>query len=178
MDFSNLVGDTAALGLTVRPVAESDLKAILAIERRPGFEAFVGRSDEAEHRAMLAAPGFAYRLGLGEDGAAAAFAILAGLGDPHGNVCVKRIAADRPGRGTGTALLARVLDEAFGPLGAWRVHLDCFAGNARAQKAYQKLGFSRDGVLREAYLGPDGRRRDLVMMAITRPEWRARRRRG
>jgi len=39
---------------------------------------------------------------------------------------------------------------------------------------YAKLGFTRDGVLREAYLGPDGRRRDLVLMALTKPEWLSR----
>ena len=39
---------------------------------------------------------------------------------------------------------------------------------------YEKLGFRRDGVLREAYLGTDGRRRDLTLMALLRPEWEAR----
>jgi hypothetical protein len=29
-------------------------------------------------------------------------------------------------------------------------------------------------VLRGAYLGPDGRRRDLTLMALLRPEWEAR----
>ena len=39
---------------------------------------------------------------------------------------------------------------------------------------YGKLGFTRDGVLREAYLAPDGRRCDLVLMALTKPEWLSR----
>ena len=42
----------------------------MAIERTPEFEAFVGRSEEGEHRAMLSAPGFGYRLGLSQDGRA------------------------------------------------------------------------------------------------------------
>ena len=37
---------------------------------------------------------------------------------------------------------------------AHRFWLDCFADNARAQSVYEKLGFTRDGVLREAYLAP------------------------
>ena len=123
---------------------------------------------------MLAAPGFAYRLGLAPDGQALAFAILSGLGDPHGDLYLKRIAVVRPGEGIGTAFLARVLDEAFETLGAWRFHLDCFAGNLRAQRAYAKLGFSRDGVLRQAYRLPDGTRTDLVLMALLNPEWAAR----
>ncbi|SRR5271165_4331955 len=179
MGFSNLVEGTAApgaaAGLIVRAAGAADLAAIMSLERTPGFEAFVGRSEEAEHHAMLAAPGFAYRIGVAPDGTALAFAILSGLGDPHGNVYLKRIAAVRPGERIGTALLARVLDEAFESFGAWRFHLDCFAGNERAQKAYAKLGFSRDGILRQAYRLPDGTRTDLVLMALLKPEWEARR---
>jgi RimJ/RimL family protein N-acetyltransferase len=174
MDFSGPDDDGAARGmpLAVRPAGAHDLADIMAMERTPGFETCVGRSEEAEHRAMLAAPGFAYRLGVEAGGASVAFAILSGLGDPHGNIYLKRIAASRPGQGLGTALLGRLLDEAFGPLGAWRVFLDCFAGNVRARRSYEKLGFTRDGVLRQAYLMPDGTRSDLVLMSILRPEWK------
>ena len=178
MAFSNPAEETAGprppARLTVRSAGPADLAAIMAIERTPGFEAFVGRSDEAEHRAMLSAPGFAYRLGLGDDGRALAFALVSGIGDPHGNLYLKRIAAVRPGAGVGTALLARVLDESFETHGAWRFHLDCFADNVRAQRAYARLGFSRDGVLRQAYRKPDGARTDLVLMALLKPEWAAR----
>ena len=157
--------------LVVRPAGPEDLASVMRIERTPGFEAFVGRSEAAEHRAMLAAPGFAYRVAVGADGAPVAFAILSGVADPHGNLYLKRIAVDPPGAGVGTAFLARVIDEAFGPLGAFRFCLDCFASNARAQRAYEKLGFTRDGVLRQAYRLPDGSRSDLVLMALLRPEW-------
>ena len=70
--------------------------------------------------------------------------------------------------------LSLVLDEAFGPLGAERFHLDCFADNARAQRSYGKLGFTRDGVMRQAYRLANGTRVDLVMMAILKSEWEAR----
>jgi diamine N-acetyltransferase len=182
MGFSNLVDNSARTAapsaVTVRPAGPDDVAAIMGIERRPGFEALVGRSAEADHRAMLARAGFAYRLGIGAGGQAVAFAILSGLGDPHGNLYLKRVAAVRPGEGIGTAFLARVIDEAFETLGAWRFHLDCFAGNARAQSAYAKLGFTRDGVLRQAYRLPDGTRTDLVLMALLKPEWAARKARA
>ncbi len=176
MGFSNGVGETRRPApLAIRPAGAADIDAIMGVERTRGFEAFVGRSEEAEHRAMLAAPGFAYRIGLGEGGEALAFAILSGLGDRHGNLYLKRIAAVLPGEGIGTAFLALVLGEAFGALGAWRFHLDCFADNSRAQRAYAKLGFTRDGLLRQAYRRPDGTRTDLVLMALLKPEWEARR---
>jgi ribosomal protein S18 acetylase RimI-like enzyme len=148
----------------------------MAIERSPDYHLYVARSDEEEHRAMLSSPSHAYRLGVGESGAVEAFAILRGIGDPHLNLYLKRIAVARPGKGVGTAFLSLVLAEAFGPLGAERFHLDCFADNVRAQRSYAKVGFTRDGVLRQAYRLADGTRADLIVMAILKSEWEAKRR--
>jgi ribosomal protein S18 acetylase RimI-like enzyme len=145
--------------LTLRPAEFADIDAVMAIERSPDFDLCVGRSEEEEHRAMLSSPSHAYRLGVGESGSVEAFAILRGLGDPHANLYLKRVAVARPGQGLGTAFLALVLDEAFGPMGAERFHLDCFADNIRAQRAYRKLGFSVDGVLPRPIVWPTERER-------------------
>ena len=159
---------------TLRPATLADIGAVMAIERSPDYERYVARSEEEEHRAMLDSASHAYRLGVGVSGAVEAFAVMRGLGDPHLNLYLKRIAVARPGQGVGTAFLSLVLDEAFGLMGAERFHLDCFADNVRAQRAYTKLGFTRDGVLRKAYRQADGTRTDLVMMAILKSEWEAR----
>ncbi len=113
----------AALALELRPASLADIAAIMRLERMPGYELCVGRSEEAEHRAMLASATYAYRVGVGPDGGTQAFAILSGLNDWHGNLYLKRIAAARAGKGLGTAFLALVLDEAFGTLGAHRFFL-------------------------------------------------------
>jgi ribosomal protein S18 acetylase RimI-like enzyme len=162
------------MSLTLRPAALADIAAVMAIERSPDYELYVARSDEDGHRAMLSSASHACRVGIGQSGAVEAFAVLRGLGDPHLNLYLQRIAVARPGQGLGTAFLGLVLDEAFGALGAERFHLDCFADNLRAQRSYQKLGFSRDGVMRGAYRLADGTRKDLVMMAILKGEWAAR----
>ncbi len=148
----------------------------MRLERGRGFEAFVGRSGLAEHEEMLASPRYAYFLCVDRAGTPVAFAILRDLDDTHGNLYLKRIAVEPPGQGLGTRFLALLIDWAFANTAAHRFYLDCFADNARAQRSYEKLGFTRDGVLREAYLAPDGQRRDLTLMALTRPEWLARRR--
>jgi ribosomal protein S18 acetylase RimI-like enzyme len=160
--------------LTLRPATLADISAVMAIERSPDYERYVARSEEEEHRAMLYSATHAYRVGVGASGAVEAFAVVRGLGDPHLNLYLKRIAVARPGQGVGAAFLSLVLDEAFGPMGAERFHLDCFADNIRAQRAYVKLGFTRDGVLRKAYRQADGTRTDLVMMAILKGEWEER----
>jgi RimJ/RimL family protein N-acetyltransferase len=156
------------LTLVLRAATPADLDAIMAIERAPSYEARVGRSTRAEHEAMLAGPRHAYF--VGEREGVEAFAILRDLDDVNGNVYLKRIAA-RPGRGAGLALLRLLIVWIFAKTPAHRFHLDCFDDNLRAQAMYSALGFTRDGLLREAYLDPDGRRRDLVLMALTRPQW-------
>ena len=106
----------------------------MAIERSPDFEFRVGRSDEAEHRAMLDRP----RTPTGSaspTGCDRAFAILRGLGDAHGNLYLKRVAVARPGR-AGHAVPQPRPRGGVRAEGAERLYLDCFADNAPAQAAY------------------------------------------
>ena len=160
--------------ITIRAAAAADLDAIMAIERTAGFERCVGRSAAAEHQAMMASPDYAYLVGETGEGSVAAFAILRDLNDADGNLYLKRIAVSRPGEGVGGAFLAQVVAWGFAHTAARRFWLDCFVHNARAQRLYEKLGFTREGVARQAYRAADGSRVDLAIMAITRPEWTAR----
>jgi RimJ/RimL family protein N-acetyltransferase len=159
--------------LTLRRAFADDLGAIMAIERMPGFERWVGRSSESEHREMMAGASYAY-LVAESSGAIVAFAILRDLHDPHGNLYLKRIAVAQTDAGLGSAFLALIAAWAFGHERVHRFWLDCFAHNLRAQRVYEKLGFAREGLLREAYLGADGVRRDLTLMSLTRPRWAVR----
>ncbi len=49
--------------------------------------------------------------------------------------------------------------------------LDVFDDNARARRIYRAVGFREDGLLREAYVRPDGARVTQVLMSILRAEW-------
>jgi diamine N-acetyltransferase len=158
-----------SLDIALRPARFDDLDAILAIERGEGFEILVGRSTRREHEDMLAGPRHAYF--VGERKGVEAFAILRDLDHPHGNLYLKRIAVARPGQGDGARFLSLLIDWAFANTKAHLFRLDCVDDNFRAQAMYAKLGFRRDGVLRQAYLAPDGRRRDLALMSLLRPEW-------
>lgn len=155
--------------LTLRHALPADLEAIMSLERRPGYEALVGRSTRPLHEAMFASPRYVYL--IGEREAPIAFAILRDLDDVNGNVYLQRIAVARPGHGEGARFLTLAIDWAFANSAAHRFHLDCFDDNFRAQAMYARLGFTRDGLLREAWLDPEGRRRTLVLMALTRTEW-------
>jgi RimJ/RimL family protein N-acetyltransferase len=157
--------------VTLRRAVRADIEAIMAIERRPGFESLISRSSFAEHEAMLASREYAYFVGLDSQHAVVAFAILRDLEDAYGNLYLKRVAVLEPNGGVGFAFLQALVNWVFHETAAHRFWLSTFDSNARAQRVYEKLGFTRDGVLREAYRGPDGRRRDLTLMALLRPEW-------
>ena len=151
--------------------APEDIPAIMAIERLPGYDALVGRWEADKHRAEMASPGIAY-LALREGGRLAGFAILLGLDDPNKRAHLKRIAVAEPGRGDGARLLRGVIDHVFAETDTNRLDLDVFAGNERAKRAYERAGFTAEGVMREHHATKDGFR-DVWLMSILRREWLA-----
>lgn len=69
------------------------------------------------------------------------------------------------GRGLGTEATSLVLDYAFDTVGLHRVELEVYSFNPRAQRAYEKAGFVREGVRRQA-LRWEGAWHDVVVMAV------------
>lgn len=149
-----------------------DIGTIMAIERLPGYEALVGRSTEEEHRRRMASDDTAHWLAAGEGaGDVGGFAIVTGVGDPHNGPYLRRIAVVHPGQGFGGALIRRLSRWAFEELKAPRFFLHVLAHNARAVAAYEACGFVKEGLLRSAYLMPDGTRADRVLMAIVAADY-------
>ncbi len=64
-----------------------------------------------------------------------------------------------------------LLEHAFDALGALRVQLKTDARNLHSQRAIEKLGARREGVLRNYQIRADGTPRDTVMYAITAEDW-------
>lgn len=80
------------------------------------------------------------------------------------------LAAERLfGRGYGTEAARLLLRWAFDELGLHRVELEVYAFNPRALRVYEKLGFRREGVLREV-LRQDGAWHDAIQMGMLRGE--------
>ena len=74
------------------------------------------------------------------------------------------------GRGVATEGLSLLLSYAFDTMNLNRVWLRCAAENARALALYERLGFRREGLLREE-LFIDGRAQDAVVMGLLRSEY-------
>ncbi|MET9632637.1 GNAT family N-acetyltransferase [Lentzea sp. NPDC006480] len=70
-----------------------------------------------------------------------------------------------------------LLTEAFEARKALRVAWYTDASNVRSQRAIEKLGAVRDGVLRANVTRPDGTQRDTVVYSMVPPEWPAARER-
>ncbi|MDX1610810.1 MAG: GNAT family protein [Candidatus Thermoplasmatota archaeon] len=64
-----------------------------------------------------------------------------------------------------------LLGLAFDRLGAQRVQLKADAHNRRSQRAIEKLGATREGVLRNIQRLPNGKPRDMVIFSILDDEW-------
>lgn len=70
------------------------------------------------------------------------------------------------GRGLGARLINSTLEAAFG-VGFVRIELDVHADNARAIALYDRVGFVREGIIRDAVF-VDGEDRDAFTMALIR----------
>lgn len=79
--------------------------------------------------------------------------------------------AEDRGQGIGTWAVETTRDFAFEVLKLHRLELDVFSFNQRAEKAYIKAGFKREGVLRDAVKDKD-KYADDILMAILEDEWR------
>ena len=80
------------------------------------------------------------------------------------------IGPDGRDRGLGSEAIALLLDYAFTHLPLHRIDLEVYAFNPRAQRVYEKVGFSVEGRRREA-LEYDGERVDAIVMGLLRTDW-------
>ena len=76
------------------------------------------------------------------------------------------------GQGIGTDAINAALDFIFGSYETERVWLTTETANARAQRAFEKAGFRRDGTIRH-HFRREGEWCDSALMAITRGDWEA-----
>jgi [ribosomal protein S5]-alanine N-acetyltransferase len=78
----------------------------------------------------------------------------------------------RWGQGLGLEAVSAAIDFAFQELGLHRIEADVDPRNERSLRLLDRLGFRREGHLRERYY-MNGERQDAVMMAMLSAEWHA-----
>ena len=158
-----------------------DIPFIMATERLPGYEAFIGRSDEATHSARLNNPRCAHFIARDDvrpmgcpAGHPVGFAILRDWNSADGITLLMRIAMAEPERGHGRAFLHGLIENVFTETACHRFWLGQFPDNARARHVYEAAGFVAEGIARgNVFL--NGQHHDELILAILRPDWLARR---
>ena len=167
--------------VTLRVLTGADQDAIMAMYRDPDVRRLTGSHgviDPAVGLAWLASRADqADRLDLAvverATGVCVGEAVLNDW-DPANQACNFRIALDARvhGRGLGTEATRLIVGYGFERLGLHRISLEVYAFNPRARRAYEKVGFVAEGVLRESLLW-EGQRVDATVMSILAPEWPA-----
>jgi RimJ/RimL family protein N-acetyltransferase len=126
-------------------------------------------------------------LGEGEPPRARIFTALDEQGRPVGHielgfidyknaaavVCRVLVFPEARRRGVCTPMIGRLLALAFGEMDLRRVELRVYSFNTPAIRCYERAGFTREGLLRQAQRVGD-ELWDLVVMGILRQEWQAR----
>ncbi len=142
-------GDTVSRLL--RTMTSADIDAVLGLEQELfGEEAWSQQMLEGE---LAEQPRSRYYLVAAVDGLITGYAGLLVAGT-QADVLTIAVAADRWGRGTGSALLEELLAEAA-RRGCTEVFLEVRTDNMRAQRLYRRYGFVEIGI-RKGYYQPSG----------------------
>ncbi len=132
--------------VTLRAAETSDIAFIMACERRPGYEPFVGRWPEEKHRAVMADADFRYLIARDESGDLGFVILHSTWLRPH-NFYLKRIAVHDSEKGYGKRMLAALTDWVFANTDAHRFWLEVVEDNPRARHLYRSLGGIEEGVV-------------------------------
>jgi GNAT superfamily N-acetyltransferase len=155
----------------LRTAEAADIPFIMACERRPGYERFVGNWPEEKHRLRMADPEFRYLMGARDEGDIGLALLHESWMRPE-NLYLKRIAIHDAGKGLGKALLAALTDWVFANTRTHRFWLEVVETNPRARHVYRTMGWSEEGIVREGYRDDAlGRRGSFVQMSILKQEW-------
>jgi diamine N-acetyltransferase len=158
--------------MLLRPASPADLPHIVALERLPESQRYVGQWTEEHHARALAGPDARYYVHQDQHGRIQAYIILLGFEEGSLSVEFKRFVVAQPGQRLGRRLLREILRIVFEEIGAHRFYLDVVEDNLRARHLYQSLGFIEEGILREA-TQRDGQWLSLVLMSVLNREYSA-----
>jgi aminoglycoside 6'-N-acetyltransferase len=160
-------------GLVVRPGREADVDALLEILGEPSVACWFGIPYTADElSAKVAGDRESVLLVIEVDGETAGAIELSEETDPeYRHAGIDLFLGERfQGRGLGPEAVGLAAAYLFDVRGHHRLTIDPAAGNRRAIRAYEKVGFRPVGVMRQYELGADGRFHDGLLMDLLRGE--------
>ncbi len=157
--------------LTLRTATEEDLGFIMEAERDPEASRYITVQPRERHLAAMASDEEELLVFEREKERVGYARLSRRLAHRHGNVEIQTLVITERGRGIGTRAIELILAREFGELGGHRVWLDAISTNDRALHTYEKVGFTREGAMREAWRLPDGSYDSIVLLSILDREW-------
>ena len=155
-------GDPVAMRFWSRPPMKTPAEAQASVERAKGF--FPARA------------GLRWSITRLEDDLMLGHVSLFNFNEQSGRADIGYGLVRRHwGRGYMHEALTAVVDHAFGPLGLRRLEADIDPRNEASVRALERLGFAREGLLRERWQVVD-EISDSVLMGLLAREWRSRER--
>ena len=172
--------------LVVRPVAEADLPALLAVNSDEAVTALLpyatwtslddGRA-WLERMAKIEAGGTATQLVIVDQAIATAIGTCLLFRFDEGSARAEIgyvLGRAHWGRGLMREALGGLLDHAFTTMGLRRIEAEVDVRNASSSRLLARLGFTREGVLRQRWF-TKGEARDVEMHGLLQNEWTTRR---
>ena len=163
--------------VTLRRGSETDIPFIMATERLEGYGDLVGRWDADRHLDALRDGRHAYFIAECE-GAPVGFAILRDWASAEQVTLVKRVAIARPGQGIGTAMMRALVARSVRPRPTPTACASAPFRTICVRAAPMRRSASRSKAWRAAAPSSRAEHRDELVLAILRPDWEARLRRG
>jgi len=158
--------------ISIRPTAESDLDAILAMERSDDNTPYIRQWPREKHLEAIADKNIAhFVIQSADDGRIVGYIILIGLENPDKGVEFKRIVISEKGNGYGRAAIRFIKKYVFEELGFHRLWLEVLENNNRAYQLYKSEGFVDEGVHRES-LREGETYLSLIVMSMLRNEYK------
>lgn len=157
--------------ITFRPTAVTDLDFVLENERHPENNRFIRQWSPQQHLDALDNPNIGHFIIETTEGRkAVGHLILVGLTDTDLSLEFRRIVIAEKKRGYGGDAVRQVMRLAFEQLSFHRLWLDVMKDNRRAYKLYRSLGFSVEGIHRQAARQGNSFK-DLMVMSVLRREY-------
>lgn len=161
--------------MVLRRATEDDVDAIVELLDTPGVVEWWPNETHEKVATKVAGndPGEAVPFVVELDGAAIGFIQYYEEDDPdylHAGIDIA-MATDHQDQGLGTDALRALARHLFEERGHHRLIIDPAAHNARAIRAYEKVGFKPVGIMRRYERGGDGTWHDSLLMDLLREEF-------